>query len=693
MGAMTKVSAAVLVAAVVVYLVARTPQAESPTETTVESQTADGDVADVSAVEDPDMEAVRQRMVAEEPPVGVAAVAGTNVLRVILEGITEENARMATVTLTAVDKHEERIAEIRDSWPCQGLTSEFDLDPFFAVVAERHENLRVDELEVEVNHPLHLLKTTRVPLSRGVERKSSQTVYKVRVRLVPAGVIHGRLARADGASAAEGLVGALLLEGGFPREAIAGAVECAADSAFELRLGASGLYALASFEEGRRPTTTRVEVLVGTRVDVGTIVLESGHAITGRVLRLGNPVAGASVSATPPKWKTATDPDDVKSGMNASIYEGRTFTTPARSVHLLWLAPTTTFSTPSGSGSRRGGRFELSGQRVEVDENGAFAFGGLAPGEYLLREERLAEAHESLPGYWDDAGGFRSDKPALAVRAPEHGVLLEFRWTLIRFELAGDLKSEDKGRLLLRSKTNLTPVDQPDKDLSQVVDRGAKGSNVIFEFQNAEFHLDGDEPTYALQAPPNKHMTGEIAFPGRQPVPLDFWTPDPGGEVVVPIRLVRGEEAATLVIELENPQAEIPPEVFTIMLWRADQDGYPPGPAAGRVCGGSAASGGHPPREVPRSRARWRRPRLSSRTLPRRRVRPRAPSWPGGHAVHRAAAGRGAARHAARRGRRAAARPVRVLRPLGKGGISRVGRARVDKQLANTPARDPRVAQ
>ncbi len=70
-------------------------------------------------------------------------------------------------------------------------------------------------------------------------------------------------------------------------------------------------------------------------------------------------------------------------------------------------------------------------------------------------------------------------------------------------------------------------------------------------------------------------MTGEVAFPGRQPVPLDFWTPEPGGEVVVPIRLVRGEEAATLVIELENPQAEIP-ETFSVMLWRAGQDDYPP---------------------------------------------------------------------------------------------------------------------
>ena len=37
------------------------------------------------------------------------------------------------------------------------------LDPFFASVAERDGNLRALELEVEVDHPLHLLETTRVP--------------------------------------------------------------------------------------------------------------------------------------------------------------------------------------------------------------------------------------------------------------------------------------------------------------------------------------------------------------------------------------------------------------------------------------------------------------------------------------------------------------------------------------------------
>jgi hypothetical protein len=277
-----EVSAAVVVAAIlmcfVVYFVTRTPQAESPPQLVVEPQ------ADVTSVADSATEAVRQSPVADELPGGESAVAGTNVLRVILEGITEENARMTRVTLTGVDeRRDDWPSHIKDSWPCQGLTSEFDLDPFFAnVTAATNWDLQVDGLEVKVSHPLHLIETTRVPLSQGVVLESGQTIYEVRVRLVPVCVIHGRVARADGAPAAEGLVGALLLEGGYPIEDVTDAVECAADGAFELRVPASGRYALASYEEGRRPTTTHVEALVGTRVDVGTIVLESGHAITPR---------------------------------------------------------------------------------------------------------------------------------------------------------------------------------------------------------------------------------------------------------------------------------------------------------------------------------------------------------------------------------------------------------------------------
>jgi hypothetical protein len=108
----------------------------------------------------------------------------TAVLRVILEGIAQEDARRATVTVTGVEVGDQWPgANVQDTWPCQGLTGEYDLDRFFARVAERLGNLRDDELVVEVDHPLHFSETTRVPLSRGVKRNSGQTVYEARVRL------------------------------------------------------------------------------------------------------------------------------------------------------------------------------------------------------------------------------------------------------------------------------------------------------------------------------------------------------------------------------------------------------------------------------------------------------------------------------------------------------------------------------
>ncbi len=48
----------------------------------------------------------------------------TAVLRVVVEGITEEDARMTRVTLTGVDeRRDDWPSHIKDSWPCQGLSS------------------------------------------------------------------------------------------------------------------------------------------------------------------------------------------------------------------------------------------------------------------------------------------------------------------------------------------------------------------------------------------------------------------------------------------------------------------------------------------------------------------------------------------------------------------------------------------
>ncbi len=118
MGTKIKVSAAVLVAAACVYFVTRTPPAEPPRTAAVEPPAADVelpepiDAAVLSAAEDPATEAARRSPVAEEPPGGVSAVTGTNVLRVVLEGISLQAERVLRPEETA----EEKGARYRHAW-------------------------------------------------------------------------------------------------------------------------------------------------------------------------------------------------------------------------------------------------------------------------------------------------------------------------------------------------------------------------------------------------------------------------------------------------------------------------------------------------------------------------------------------------------------------------------------------------
>ncbi|MEM7164544.1 MAG: sigma-70 family RNA polymerase sigma factor [Planctomycetota bacterium] len=126
---------------------------------------------------------------ADETPLEAPTVAGTHVLRVILDGVTAQEAATSRITLTGSDeRRKEWPSDLWASWQWQGaasaLKSEFNLDPFLARVSAYHEELRVDELEVEVEHPACFLALTRVPLSDGVECPNGQTVHEVRVQLV-----------------------------------------------------------------------------------------------------------------------------------------------------------------------------------------------------------------------------------------------------------------------------------------------------------------------------------------------------------------------------------------------------------------------------------------------------------------------------------------------------------------------------
>ncbi|MEL6713738.1 MAG: hypothetical protein AAFP86_08190 [Planctomycetota bacterium] len=133
----------------------------------------------LSVAEDLAAKGVRRSPVVEVTLDGKSRVERTNVLRVILDGITEEEAPSATVTVTGVKVSDGRRTTVQDAWPCQGRTNEFDLDPFFARVEEQPGALRGDELRVVVDHPLHFSEKASVALSSGAESTDGRTVYEV----------------------------------------------------------------------------------------------------------------------------------------------------------------------------------------------------------------------------------------------------------------------------------------------------------------------------------------------------------------------------------------------------------------------------------------------------------------------------------------------------------------------------------
>jgi RNA polymerase sigma factor (sigma-70 family) len=167
------------------WLVQEPPPGSSPTAG-IEQLAPEGEPMDIAALPTPELpaaESERQSLVGSAPPADVPRVAGAHVLRLIIEGITDEDARLATVTLAGVDQSRDWRTEALGTWPSQGPTSEFVLDPYLALVEGRGD-LRSDELEVEVGLPDYLSRATRVTVSRDGEPKDGETVHEATVTLV-----------------------------------------------------------------------------------------------------------------------------------------------------------------------------------------------------------------------------------------------------------------------------------------------------------------------------------------------------------------------------------------------------------------------------------------------------------------------------------------------------------------------------
>ena len=188
-----KTAAAVLAAVVLLFLwverASRTSPSEPPPGGAIESTTDSGDLAEagdeIAEVGSAATGGERSR-VSVLPPLLDSTVATRRVLRVILDGISEEEATLATVTVTGLlpARGDDGPEEVEGTWPCQGLASEFDLDPFFARSVDLPADLQLDELEVVVDHPFHFLETTRIPIASGVEMATGIIVFELRVRLM-----------------------------------------------------------------------------------------------------------------------------------------------------------------------------------------------------------------------------------------------------------------------------------------------------------------------------------------------------------------------------------------------------------------------------------------------------------------------------------------------------------------------------
>ncbi len=192
MGTIAKMSAAILVVATGLYFVVHIPSTGSPQMAAVEQPWEDGEVVDPETT--PDLSAVPVRRnstmdnpsqsdLAKERPVEEPTGTGKNVLRLVLEGVSEEDARMATVVLMGLDQRDGWPTETGHRWSCKGRKSEFDLDSVLASL-DGHTDLQASELEVAVVHPHHLGGRSRISLKGAGDSAEGRRVHEVRMRLV-----------------------------------------------------------------------------------------------------------------------------------------------------------------------------------------------------------------------------------------------------------------------------------------------------------------------------------------------------------------------------------------------------------------------------------------------------------------------------------------------------------------------------
>lgn len=174
---------AVLAAAACLYFVMESSPSETQRVDGAEATTIKEERVPAGASSPfPLAEGLQRSPIAKEKADVAPTTAGTIVLRVLLEDLTEEEARMATITLSGLDERDEWPEMIHESWPSQGARSEFSLDSFFASI-EQHDHLQAIALRVKVDHPHFLSARTDIALPRYEEPTLARKVYETRMHL------------------------------------------------------------------------------------------------------------------------------------------------------------------------------------------------------------------------------------------------------------------------------------------------------------------------------------------------------------------------------------------------------------------------------------------------------------------------------------------------------------------------------
>ncbi|MCP3917393.1 MAG: sigma-70 family RNA polymerase sigma factor [bacterium] len=178
---------------------------------------------------------------------------------------------------------------------------------------------------------------------------------RVEVPLQAAGIVVGRVVASE--PVAEGLpklVLAFLLKDGVPERGPSAWIHPDEDGSFRLRLPGAGKFALLAIIGGHRPTTHRIELATGRRLDVGDVLVDKGLAIVGRVLG------------------DVHDPVSISVGLRGMQHHVET--------------DLFSFDLPMTYAWHMG-RFELFGAWQEMGEGGAFRIDALGPHAYDVRAD------------------------------------------------------------------------------------------------------------------------------------------------------------------------------------------------------------------------------------------------------------------------------------------------------------------